>query len=70
MLREGAELSALLQDGARVLVCGDARRLAPGVRDAVQQVHRDATGASAEEAQEWFTQLQRERRYVEDVYAG
>jgi cytochrome P450/NADPH-cytochrome P450 reductase len=70
MLREGAELWALLQGGARVYVCGDARGLAPGVRAAVQQVHRDATGSSAGEAQEWFTQLQRERRYVEDVYAG
>jgi cytochrome P450/NADPH-cytochrome P450 reductase len=70
MVREGAELWALLEAGARVLVCGDARGLAPGVRAAVQQVHRDATGATAAEAEEWFTQLQHERRYVEDVYAG
>jgi cytochrome P450 / NADPH-cytochrome P450 reductase len=70
MVREGAELWVLLEAGARVLVCGDARGLAPGVRAAVQQVHRDATGASATEAEAWFTQLQRERRYVEDVYAG
>jgi cytochrome P450 / NADPH-cytochrome P450 reductase len=70
MLREGPELWGLLEAGARVLVCGDARGLAPGVRATMLQIHQDATGGEAGDSEEWFTQLQRDRRYVEDVYAG
>jgi cytochrome P450 / NADPH-cytochrome P450 reductase len=53
-----------------VLVCGDARRLAPAVRDVLQQLHRDRTGGSDTQAQHWLAELSRDGRYVEDVYAG
>src|SRR5207249_6666942 len=43
---EGAEIWDLLQAGARVYVCGDGSRMAPGVRDAFCDLHANATCAS------------------------
>jgi cytochrome P450/NADPH-cytochrome P450 reductase len=70
LARDADAVWSALQAGGRVLVCGDARRLAPGVRDVLQQLHRDRTGGSDEQAQDWLAELSRDGRYVEDVYAG
>ncbi|MGW1893837.1 cytochrome P450 [Streptomyces sp. NPDC002004] len=65
------EVWALLTDGARVYVCGDGARMAPGVRDAFRTLFRDRTpGADAGAAETWLKELVAEGRYVEDVYAG
>ncbi|NLU66323.1 cytochrome P450 [Streptomyces sp. HNM0574] len=75
---EGAELWRLLESGARVYVCGDGSRMAPGVRAAFRELYvtygtnATGTGAGSEaaEAEEWLRQLTAEGRYVEDVYAA
>ncbi|WP_369360133.1 cytochrome P450 [Streptomyces sp. cg2] len=67
---EAAEVWELLRAGARVLVCGDGSRMAPGVRDAFRAVHRAATGASAPESEAWLRELTAAGRYIEDVYAA
>ncbi|MFH8789198.1 cytochrome P450 [Streptomyces roseoverticillatus] len=67
---EGAEVWRLLQAGAKVYVCGDGGRMAPGVRDAFQQLHARHTGGDAAAAQEWWRAAVAEGRYVEDVYAS
>ncbi|MFI6684192.1 cytochrome P450 [Streptomyces sp. NPDC050485] len=67
---EADELWPLLEKGARVYVCGDGSRMAPGVRAAFRELYARHTGASAEEAEDWLARLTAERRYVEDVYAG
>lgn len=64
------EIGALLDAGARVYVCGDGRYMAPAVRTAFQEIHRDRTGASDEAAQAWFDDLVATGRYVEDVWVG
>ncbi|MGW2865040.1 cytochrome P450 [Streptomyces sp. NPDC001205] len=64
------ELWPLLEAGARVYVCGDGSRMAPGVRGAFRELYAGRTGASAAEAEEWLNRLTAEGRYVEDVYAG
>lgn len=51
-------------------VCGDGRRMAPGVRTALQAVYREQTGADAEEAAAWLTAMTQSGTYVEDVWAG
>ncbi len=60
----------LIEVGARILVCGDGNRMAPGVRDALRALYARRTGAGAEEAENWLTRLTAEGRYVEEVYAG
>jgi cytochrome P450/NADPH-cytochrome P450 reductase len=54
LARDADAVWSALQAGGRVLVCGDARRLAPGVRDVLQQLHRDRTGGDHERAQAWL----------------
>ena len=68
--KEGAEIWSVLQAGGRVYVCGDGRRMAPGVRTALQAVYREQTGADADEAAAWLTAMTESGTYVEDVWAG
>ncbi|WP_328438359.1 cytochrome P450 [Streptomyces sp. NBC_00444] len=58
-----------LQDGAYVYVCGDGRRMAPAVREALAAIHRRHTGSDDEAAQQWLAQLEADERYQQDVFA-
>lgn len=71
MAAEADEVWALLAAGARVYVCGDGSRMAPGVRDALRTLHRERTpGATPADSAHWLDELTAEGRYVEDVYAA
>ncbi|KAA6212700.1 cytochrome P450 [Streptomyces albofaciens JCM 4342] len=65
---EADEVGALLDAGARVYVCGDGNRMAPGVRAAFRELYAARTGATEEEAEAWLQELTADGRYVEDVY--
>ncbi|MFE1172403.1 bifunctional cytochrome P450/NADPH--P450 reductase [Streptomyces sp. NPDC058773] len=67
---ESAEVWELLQAGARVYVCGDGSRMAPGVRAAFRDLHGAHTGASPQESEAWLRELTASGRYIEDVYAA
>ncbi|QNP74456.1 cytochrome P450 [Streptomyces roseirectus] len=68
---EGEEVWKLLTEGARVYVCGDGSRMAPGVREAFRTLYRDHTpDADAAAAETWLNELMANGRYVEDVYAA
>jgi cytochrome P450/NADPH-cytochrome P450 reductase len=68
---EADEVWALLDAGARVFVCGDGSRMAPGVREAFRTLYRDRTpGADDAAAERWLNELMADGRYVEDVYAA
>ncbi|WP_327687799.1 cytochrome P450 [Streptomyces tubercidicus] len=67
---EATEVWELLQAGARVYVCGDGSRMAPGVRAAFRDLHGTHTGASPQESENWLRELTAAGRYIEDVYAA
>ncbi|AEW97204.1 MULTISPECIES: cytochrome P450 [Streptomycetaceae] len=67
---EADEVWSLLKGGARVYVCGDGSRMAPGVREAFTALYASRTGATAEQAAGWLADLVARGRYVEDVYAA
>ncbi|MGW7522120.1 bifunctional cytochrome P450/NADPH--P450 reductase [Streptomyces sp. NPDC054783] len=68
---EADEVWALLDAGARVYVCGDGARMAPGVREAFRTLYRERTpGGDEAAAGRWLDSLVAEGRYVEDVYAA
>ncbi|ANS69893.1 bifunctional P-450:NADPH-P450 reductase 1 [Streptomyces lincolnensis] len=68
---EADEVAELLDAGARVYVCGDGSRMAPGVREAFRTLYRERTpGADEAAAERWLDGLVRDGRYVEDVYAA
>ncbi|MFD5396046.1 cytochrome P450 [Streptomyces sp. NPDC127097] len=67
---EATEVWELLKAGARVYVCGDGSRMAPGVRAAFRELHGARTGASPQESEAWLRELTASGRYIEDVYAA
>ncbi|MER7815139.1 cytochrome P450 [Streptomyces sp. NPDC096153] len=58
-----------IQDGAYIYVCGDGRRMAPAVREALAAIYRQQTGSDDETAQQWLAQLEADERYQQDVFA-
>ena len=60
----------LIDQGAQIFVCGNARTLAPGVRAALQQIYADKTAGTADEAEQWLAGLRREHRYLEDIWGA
>jgi len=70
MLAHQDDIWELLDQGAQVFVCGNARTLAPGVRAALQQMYVDKTSSTADEAEAWLTGLRREHRYLEDIWGA
>lgn len=65
-----AEVIDLVRAGAIFFVCGDGQRMAPAVYDTCTRIYIEATGATAERADAWMIEMQREHsRYVADVYA-
>ncbi|MFI2628979.1 cytochrome P450 [Streptomyces collinus] len=68
---EAEEVWGLLDAGARVYVCGDGSRMAPGVREAFRTLFRKHTpGADERAAEQWLDGLIADGRYTEDVYAA
>ncbi len=66
---EKALVQDLLANGASVFVCGDGQRMYPAVRECLEKIHADATGATEADAKAWLTGLEREGRFVADVFA-
>lgn len=63
----GDELFDWLDGGATLYVCGDARRMAPEVRLAVRAAATRRLG-SVDRGEDFVEALQREHRYLQDVY--
>ena len=68
MLAKGKELFAWLQDGASFYVCGDASRMAKDVDSALRQIAQSEGSMSEEDSGAWVKSLQKEKRYLKDVY--
>jgi sulfite reductase (NADPH) flavoprotein alpha-component len=63
-----AELVAWLDNGAYFYVCGDAKAMAKDVRNALVRAYADVKAISVEAAEQAVTTLEREKRYLQDVY--
>ena len=68
MLAKGKELFSWLQDGANFYVCGDASRMAKDVDSALRQIAQSEGAMSEDDANVWVKSLQKEKRYLKDVY--
>jgi cytochrome P450/NADPH-cytochrome P450 reductase len=67
--QERARVAALIDRGAKIFVCGDGQRMAPAVRSTIERIYRDRQKCSDAEAHAWLETLEREGRYVADVFA-
>jgi sulfite reductase (NADPH) flavoprotein alpha-component len=68
MLEKSRELYQWLQEGACVYVCGDENKMAHDVHAALATILRQEGGLSPEEAAEYLTRMQQQKRYQRDVY--
>ena len=65
---QGAELYQWLERGAHLYICGDANHMAKDVHDALVNVVVEFGGKTAEQAEQYLTDLRRAKRYQKDVY--
>jgi cytochrome P450/NADPH-cytochrome P450 reductase len=70
MLDCADEVWELLQQGAVVLVCGNAATIAPGVRRSLTHIFRERTGTTEADAETWLSGLRSTDRLVEDIWGG
>lgn len=68
MLEKSAELYKWLQEGAIVYVCGDEKKMAHDVHATLATIIEQEGGFSSEEAAEYLTRMQQQKRYQRDVY--
>lgn len=68
--QDRAEVIALINQNARIFVCGDGRNMAPGVRETFMRIYQETAQCSSEQAETWMNELERtSSRYVTDVFA-
>jgi cytochrome P450 / NADPH-cytochrome P450 reductase len=70
LLEEAESVWALIEAGGRIYLCGDGARMAPAVRQAIARIFMERTGSGVEAAEAWLGELEREGRYVADVWSG
>ncbi len=68
MLEKKEQLWSWLGDGAVFYVCGDASRMAKDVDQALRTIAQEEGSMSEEDASAWVKNLQKEKRYLKDVY--
>ncbi|MDQ3000724.1 MAG: sulfite reductase subunit alpha [Fibrobacterota bacterium] len=68
MLEKSRELFAWLEAGAHFYVCGDAKRMAKDVDEALQQVIAKEGGKTPEVVRAYLENLKAQKRYQRDVY--
>jgi sulfite reductase (NADPH) flavoprotein alpha-component len=68
MLEQGKELWAWLEEGAHFYVCGDAKRMAKDVEEALLKVVAREGCKSPEEAKAYLDGMKAQKRYQRDVY--
>merc|ERR1712203_1012535 len=69
MREQGAEVWKLLDQGAHLYVCGDAKMMAKDVRNIVTEVCREHGGMSEADAESFVKKLETQKRYSADVWS-
>ncbi|MDL4842692.1 assimilatory sulfite reductase (NADPH) flavoprotein subunit [Aquibacillus rhizosphaerae] len=68
MKEKGKELYQWLVEGAHVYVCGDEKLMAKDVQSTLLEIIETEGGLSPEEAEEYLTEMRKQKRYQRDVY--
>jgi sulfite reductase (NADPH) flavoprotein alpha-component len=68
MLEHAAEMWQWLQDGAHFYVCGDAKRMATDVDNALKTIVATQGNMSPDDAKKYVADLSKNKRYQRDVY--
>lgn len=68
MLERAKELYQWIEEGAHIYICGDMKKMATDVQNALLSIIQQEGGYNQEEAKEFLDQLQKEKRLQSDVY--
>lgn len=68
MWEKRRELVDWLESGAFLYVCGDAKQMARDVRATLTRAYADVKALAPEAAEQAVARLEREKRYLQDVY--
>ncbi len=68
IIEAAADFFQWLEEGAVIYVCGDAKHMAEDVDKAIHSVIETAGNMTSEQAHSYVKQLQRNQRYLKDVY--
>ena len=68
MLEKSRELYQWLEEGAAVYICGDEKHMAHDVHNTLITILEQEGGKSKEEAVDYLTAMQQQKRYQRDVY--
>ncbi len=68
MWEQRADLSAWLDEGAVLYVCGDEKAMAKDVDATLHRIIADQRGWSDDKTAEYVAGLKKDRRYQRDVY--
>lgn len=68
MLEQAKDLYQWIEEGAHIYICGDMKKMAVDVQNALLSIIQQEGGYNPEEAQEFSDQLQKEKRLQLDVY--
>lgn len=68
ILAESNEIFSLLEQDAIIYICGDGRRMAPSVKEAMIQVYQKHKGISEHLAKNWMEEMEKNHRYLADVF--
>jgi len=63
-----SSLVKLIDKGGKVYVCGDANNMAKDVMQAIVSAFQSVRGISEEEARAFVLQLQKDKRYLQDIW--
>jgi cytochrome P450/NADPH-cytochrome P450 reductase len=66
--QERARIRELFAKGATFYLCGDGLLMAPAVRQTLARIHQEESGCTEAEAEAWLRALEREGRFVPDVF--
>ena len=67
---EREKVWSLIEQGARIFVCGDGARMEPDVRRALTLLYSEEMDVGVEAAEAWLDQMTSEGRYALDVWVS
>ena len=66
--KEKGLITQLLNEKAKVYICGDGRTMAPAVRETFIKIYQESKGCSKEDARKWMDEREASGQYVTDAF--
>jgi cytochrome P450/NADPH-cytochrome P450 reductase len=70
LLEHQEQVWQLIQQGARIYICGEGSHMAPAVQHTFEDIYQAQTGKDLAAATRWMADMQAQNRYLVDVWAS